>query len=50
MWSKYKWDKTILGEETVEEGRLRVTTEVDKFLERTHDNWASLKRYAEAAS
>lgn len=50
MWPIYRRDKTVLGEETVEEGRLRVTTEADKFLERNHDNWASLKRYAEAAS
>lgn len=50
MWPIFRWDKTFLGEETVEEGRMRVTTEADRFLERNHDNWASLKRYAEAAS
>ena len=50
LWEKFKWDKTILGEETVDEARSRVTTEVDKFLEKTHDDWESLKRFAEAAS
>ncbi len=50
MWGLYRWDKTVTGEESVDEAITRVTTQADKFLERTHDDWASLKRFAEAAS